>query len=295
MKRLLVIFCVCVFFPAEAVSFGSRAASNPPPSPSSQTPIGGTLPSADRVFAGVGNEPTPHDLYILGRAVAARILSAYNPYTGNPELTRYLNLICRAILVHVPEIELYNGAYVLILDSPELNAFASPGGHIFLTRGLVQALPSEDMLAAVIAHEIAHIRLKHCANMISEISFYDDMAAIAGRAYEFAGNTAQARQLAGFRDSVSVMVDAMMISGYSRAQEYEADMEALTLLALSGYHPRALVDALEVLRRAQGSTRSGINATHPSPAERIANAERLMGGRQFRDTRPYRETRFRRM
>ena len=293
-KKIWVCGCICGFFSIYVTHL--EAQGGRPPTPSgvnhAHNLLDSALSSMDRAFGEADTEPTPADLYFLGRAVAANILGTYRPYTGNPELTNYLNLICQAILVHTPEIELFNGAYVLILDSPELNAFASPGGHIFITRGLLEVLNTEDMLAAIIAHELAHVKLKHCANMIREIRFYDDMSAIAGRASGFSGNSTEARQLMSFRDSVSSVVEALMISGFSREQEYEADMEALTLLALSGYNPRALVEVLEILRRAQNSRNVRLNATHPIPADRIANAEILMGSRQFRDNSSLRAPRF---
>ena len=293
-RKIWIFLCICAFFPVQAASLGAQTSSNPSPGGANRTHslLDDAFSSMGRAFVETNTEPTPADLYFLGRAVAANILTAYRPYTVRPELTNYLNLICQAIVVHIPEMDLFNGAYVLVLDSPELNAFASPGGHIFITRGLLEALSTEDMLAAVIAHELAHVKLKHCANMIREMRFYDDMSAIAGRASGFSGNTTEARQLMSFRDSVSSVVEAIMVSGFSQDQEYAADSEALILLALSGYNPRALIDVLEILRRTQNSGNARLNTTHPSPADRIANAERLLGNRQIRDNSSLRASRF---
>src|SRR5215469_12178386 len=72
----------------------------------------------------------------------------------------------------------FNGFYVMILDTMQFNAFASPGGHIFLTRGLVEATTSEDMLAALIAHEMAHIQLKHGLNLISSMDITNQASAM---------------------------------------------------------------------------------------------------------------------
>jgi predicted Zn-dependent protease len=95
------------------------------------------------------------------------------------------------------------------------------------------------------------------------------------------------------RDSVSVVIDTLMRNGYSQIQEFEADEEALVLLALSGYNPRALVQVLEVLQGMPNSENLSLNMTHPSPSERIANIERMLAGRQFRDTSSHRAYRFR--
>jgi len=280
MKKILAFLCFSFFLSTQTLYLEAQTRNDP-------------FAELDRVFAEIDTNPTPEDLYFLGRAVAANILASYRPYTGNPALTRYLNLICQAILVHIPEIELFDGASVLILDSPELNAFASPGGHIFITRGLIRAANTEDMLAAIIAHELAHIKLKHGASLIAEMRFTEDMTAMAQRAFEFSRNAPAAQRLINLRDSVSVVVDTLMRNGYSQIQEFEADQEALILLALSGYNPRALIQVLEILQKMPNSENIMLNTTHPSPSERIANIERILGGRQFRDAASNRAHRFR--
>jgi predicted Zn-dependent protease len=251
------------------------------------------LAGMERAFSENDPEPTLQDLYFLGRAVAASILSIYKPYTGNPALTRYLNLICQAIVINNPEIELFDGCHVLILDSPELNAFASPGGHIYITKGLVESTNSEDMLAAIIAHELAHIKLKHGVEMINEMQFYNDMTAIANQAFDFSGrDSPAARRLMDFRESAATLTDTLLKNGYSYSQEFEADQEALSLLSTAGYDPQALPEVLNMLREKQNSSDTGINATHPSPVERILNIERWIRYYRVQDTRRYRVSRF---
>jgi predicted Zn-dependent protease len=235
----------------------------------------------------IDNEFTLQDEYYLGRAVAANILAIYKPYTQDPELTKYLNRICQTIVINSSRPVIFNGYHVMILDSSEYNAFASPGGHIFITKKLIETATSEDMLAALIAHEIAHIILKHSVALIDEMRFTSEMSAIAGRAIDIAGGD---RTLRYFRDSVAAAMDIMMKNGYSRSQELNADWEAMSLLANSGYEPMALVDVLKILQRVQKTQSGGFNATHPSPTERIASAERLRYRTQ--DTRKFRTARF---
>ena len=238
-------------------------------------------------------EPTLEDLYYLGRAVAANILAVYRPYTESPELTRYLNLICRAILINNPEIELFDGCYVQILDSPELNAFASPGGHILITRGLVEAAASEDMLAAIIAHELAHIKLKHGMAIINQMQFTFESTRIVNRAYEFSNRNSPATQrLLNLRESVATLTDAMLKNGYSQAQEFEADREAVTLMAATGYDPEALLAVFKVLHETQNPDGTGLNATHPSALERVIYVDRWLREYDVEDTRRYRAARF---
>jgi predicted Zn-dependent protease len=245
----------------------------------------------DRAFD--TSEPTLEDAYYLGRAVAANILATYRPYTQNQELTRYVNRICRALAINSSQPVAFKGYYVIILDSPEFNAFASPGGHIFLTKRLVEVTTSEDMLAAVIAHELAHIILKRGLSIISDMSLSNEMAATADRAANFSGNSPSAQRLMGFRNSVASIIDTMITNGYSQPQEYAADREAVAILAASGYDPRALVDILGILQRVQRSQIGGFNTTHPTPAQRIANLEGVTRQYRVQDTRAYRVPRFR--
>jgi predicted Zn-dependent protease len=244
----------------------------------------------DKAFNNMDAEFTAEDAYYLGRTVAANILNIYKPYTQNPALTQYLNRICQTLVINSSQPVLFNGYHVIILDSPEFNAFASPGGHIFITRKLVETATSEDMLAAVIAHELAHIILKHGIAVINEARFNDEMSAVANRAMDIAGkDNESAKRLMFFRNSVTKTIDTMLKNGYSQSQEFEADREAAAILLKAGYDPTALRDMLGILQRVQKTQQGGFNTTHPSPEERIANVQNL---RRAQDTRAYRTSRF---
>jgi len=244
----------------------------------------------DRMFSEAEYIPTPEDEYYLGRAVAANILAAYKPYNGNTELTNYLNLICQALVINSSRPSVYNGYHVMILDSREFNAFATPGGHIFVTKGLVEAAPSEDALAGIIAHELAHVMLRHGMKMIDDMRITEEIDAMARQAAAFAGNS-NARILT-FRDSVNEFFYLMTRNGYSTEQEFEADTTAIELLAEAGYSPGGLLEMLNILRRIQSSQRGGLNSTHPAPAQRIANVERQLRGYRLNDIASVRQERF---
>jgi predicted Zn-dependent protease len=182
---------------------------------------------------------------------------------------------------------------VALLDSREINAFATPGGHIFLTRELVELANSEDALAAVIAHELAHIQLEHGVGIIKKLKLTRELTEIGSRAAEIAAREAspENRKLL-FGNSVIELTNTLVKNGYSRDQEYEADHYALALLALTGYQPAALIDMLRILER-RARQGGGIFDTHPSPARRLRNAEALLDRYQNEDTRQARRQRFR--
>jgi predicted Zn-dependent protease len=247
----------------------------------------------DRIFDPSNQSFTPEDEYFLGRAVAANILATYRPYTRNRQLILYLNSICQTLVINSSRPEIFNGYHVMILDSPEYNAFATPGGHILVTRGLVEAATSEDMLAAIIAHELAHIILRHGISMIDDMKINEEIAAVARQAAAFAGsgNPGAQRALA-MRNSVSGIIDTMLKNGYSRPQEFEADKSAVALLAAAGYDPNAMVHILRILQQLQSGQSGGFNSTHPSPAERLANVGSPSLLYRVPDTRSYRSSRF---
>ena len=284
MKRVFALCVVCGLFFVQLVCLEAQMPRD------ARSFFDDAISDMEKAFS--QNDFIPEDEYYLGRAVAANILAAYKPYTENPELTRYVNRICQTIVINSVQPVIFKNYSVIILDSNEFNAFASPGGHIFITRGLVESTASEDMLAAVIAHELAHIMLKHSIDVIELIRLNDQMAAMADRAAALAGNSEAAQRLLNFRNSVSSVLDILMKNGYSQAQEFEADREAAALLAASGYNPWALVEILQVLQRVQASQMGGFNATHPSPGERITNVEGSIRRYRVEDTRSYRVPRF---
>jgi len=150
------------------------------------------------------------------------------------------------------------------------------------------------MLAAVIAHELAHVVLRHGIAIINETKLENELSSIADWAASTAASkNPEAARAANYRESITKTVDVLMRSGYSQNQEFEADLEAILILARAGYDPAALMDMLKVLQKAKGSSSGGFYSTHPSPEMRIANIQAL----KFRknDTLQYRAPRFKKM
>jgi len=236
---------------------------------------------------------TPEQEYYIGRAVAANVLATYKIQTSNPALTTYVNKICNTLLINSPRPEIYNGYHVNILDSDEINAFATPGGHIFITRGLVNCTTSEDTLASVIAHEVSHIQLEHGLKAIKNSRINQALAVTATSAGSAATGVNLEELTSTFGFSINEIMVTMMNNGYSQNQEFDADSTALSLLTLAGYEPSSLIDMLQVLDREQGSHPGGFNSTHPTPRQRIDNAQKSVGKYSVQDTRSYRQDRYR--
>jgi predicted Zn-dependent protease len=237
-------------------------------------------------------EITPEQEYYIGRAVGANILSSYKIYGAKPALTSYLNKICGAIVINSPKPDIYNGYHVNILDSSEINAFATSGGHIFITRGLIDSADSEDALAGVIAHEIAHIQLQHSIKAITNSRINQALMVTGISAVGVAADMDVKELTDVFNQSVGEIVNTLLNKGYSREQEYDADATALSLLTAAGYSPSGLIDMLRQLEKTQSSHTGGFNKTHPSPAERLSSAEKLAANYQVSDTRSFRQDRY---
>ncbi|MDR0447763.1 MAG: M48 family metalloprotease [Treponema sp.] len=234
---------------------------------------------------------TPENEYYIGRAVAANITGTY-PIYRNAALQNYLNRICNTIVINSPRPDIYNGYHVAILDTNEINAFATPGGHIFVTRGLIACASNEDALASVIAHEIAHIQLQHALTSIRNARYAN--AAVSGVLAGIGAGTSSAdiKELTSVMgDSVNEMITTLVVNGFSSSQELEADATALSLLASAGYQPSGILEMLQTLKQRQQSSQ-GFGKTHPTPDARITNVNRNIGKYTVADTRSYRTSRY---
>jgi len=238
-------------------------------------------------------EITPEQEYYIGRAVGANILATYKIQQSRPDLVIYVNRICNALIINSPRPEIFNGYHVNVLDSDEINAFATSGGHIFITRGLIASSTSEDTLAAVVAHEIAHIQLQHGLKAIKNSRITQALIVTGtSAASAAAGNYNLSEMVDVFNDSINEIITTMVTNGYSQSQEFEADTMAMELMALAGYEPSSLIDVLRALEKNQPGKPGGFNKTHPTPTQRVASAQKTVGNYNVNDTRSFRVARF---
>ena len=159
---------------------------------------------------------TPEEEYYIGRSVAASIATTYPIDHGSYQMTAYLNNICQTLVMNSDKPYLYKGYYVVILDTDEINAMATPGGHTFVSRGLIECTDSEDALAAVLAHEIAHVQLGHSVQAIkasrvrSAVSDTTKAVAVTSivAANTRAGGTLSDREMKQVMEAVNTFSDA---------------------------------------------------------------------------------------
>ncbi len=213
-------------------------------------------------------EISPEQEYYIGREVAAKVLSSYKLYQ-NAKATSYVNEICTAITSSSDMPDIFNGYHVGILDTKEINALSTPGGHIFVTRGLLECASSEDELAAVIAHEVGHIQLKHAVKSIKTSRLNEaSITAIGAAGSIITGGNYQE----GLGNAANELMTTLSTTGYSKTQEYEADAKAASLMADAGYNPEALRTMLEALKEREKTETEGMVKTHPSASSRLFQA-----------------------
>jgi len=211
---------------------------------------------------------TPEQEYYIGRTVGAVVLGKYRPL-ADAKANDYLNKMGQTLARVSDMPELFDGYHFLVLDSDDINAFATPGGHIFITRGLIRCCRTEDALAAVLAHEIGHVQLRHGMKAIEKARMTEALSVLAQEGGKSFGGREVAQLTQAFGGVISDITGTMINNGYSRSYEYQADAASVSILRRSGYNPGALTDMLKVMAGQIKPGGSDFARTHPSPRDRI--------------------------
>ncbi len=224
-------------------------------------------------FAAAQQGFTPEQEHYLGRAVAAQILTKY-PALNDSAANDYLNKLGQSIAQSSSQPYTYGGYHFMLLDSDEVNAFAAPDGLIFVTKGMVALTSDEGELAAVLAHEIAHVQNKDAIKAIKSARMNAALAALGGDAAgQAVGGLPGSELLSLFSDSVNDIVVTLMNDGYSRGQEYSADAGAKNILSMAGYDSKNLEAVLRSMEKRVGEGSAGFGSTHPSAAKRLESLQ----------------------
>lgn len=236
----------------------------------------GLLSAGDKLVKSQ-DDLTPEQEYYLGRAVSAQVLGQYRPKLA-PGTTRYINQVGQSLVAVSDMPETFNGYRFAVIESDQFNAVSAPSGFVFVSSALLKQLPDEDALAAVLAHEIAHVVKRHGVNAVSNANLFSALTDFSKHAASAAASQVASPVDLGpitgvFAESVSGVTEKLLTKGYDRGQEYEADLYAATLLQRAGYDPRALVRVLKILESIPGKKEGGWFATHPAPEDRIEELE----------------------
>lgn len=229
-------------------------------------PVRGLFSGASSRF----NLFSPEQDVELGMASAAEI-ERQSVVLEDERLTSYVQRLGDKLAASAPG---YRFSYkFVIVDSPETNAFALPGGYVFVNSGAIDAARNEGELAGVLAHEISHVVLRHGTNQASKVY----VAKSATRLIDAA--------LGGAKDDVRRFAHALGLAGpetffvnFNRDAELQADVEGARLMAAAGYDPRDMASFFESLGEREGdAAKASENADdHPRPAQRAAAIDRLL-------------------
>ena len=228
----------------------------------------------------------------LGNRYHEEIIKQY-PLYDNPKLQAYVNEIGQRLAANSHRNHLDFKFY--LVDSPQVNAFAVPGGHIYITRGIMAYMQDEAQLAGVIGHEIGHVTARHSVRQNAQ----SQLTGIFATAIAIGTGSNEAAQL-------SSSLGGALVSGYGRKHELESDRLGAEYLAKSGYDSRKMIEVVGILKdqelasreRAlaegkQPSSYHGLFSTHPkndtrlkqvvgeadkyqTPQKNITNAEKFM-------------------
>ncbi len=152
----------------------------------------------------------------------------------------------------------YPFEFHLLADEQTVNAFALPGGQVFITAALFKQFGSQAELAGVLGHEIGHVLSRHSAQQIAKQELTQGLAGAAGVA---AGDYDSAR--------MAQMVAGLVNMKFGRDDELDADRWGVKLMGMAGYDPRAMIDVMKILDKAGGDGPPEFLSTHPKPANRV--------------------------
>lgn len=210
---------------------------------------------------------TPEQENAIGQATAAKMISMFGLHE-DPALMKYVNLVGQTVARQAPRPVQYKFG---ILDSEILNAFALPGGYVFVTRGTLANLKNEAELAGVLAHEVAHVDNRHVEKQVRT----GKLVSLA--AQEGASHIPGPVQLADIAKNIT---NNIVTSKYSRDKEDEADRKGTEYATRAGYAPLGLRDFLQMLAEVQAAGEGQRElalwgTTHPPLKERVAKLTKI--------------------
>jgi predicted Zn-dependent protease len=204
---------------------------------------------------------TPEEEVALGLRAAPEMAAQMGGVSRNAEARALVQRV-GARLAHAPFVARspYRFSFHVLADPRTVNAFALPGGPVFITEGLLRRLRTEGELAAVLGHEVGHVLARHSSERLAKQQLTQGLiSAVVVGTGDY--TSAQIAQVAG----------SMINMKYGRDDELESDALGVRIAFEAGYDPRAMLGVMEVLQKASGGSRQPeFASTHPAPENRQA-------------------------
>jgi len=203
----------------------------------------------------------------MGKEMSVEVAKQYDVY-DNAAITAYVQGVGNKVVQHCDRRDI--DYHFAVIKKDEINAFALPGGYIYVYTGLMKDIDDESQLAAVIAHEVGHVTARHSTERLT---------ALYG--YQFLVSLILGENPNGYAKLVTDMVSTGGFLRYSRANEYEADELGANYLYATGYDPNGMIELMGKLRKMETSEPSQLEvwlATHPPTGERLSKIETEIAG-----------------
>jgi Zn-dependent protease with chaperone function len=246
---LLLAFLTAAAFTAPAQSFFSELGNRIPG-------VGGQIVNKTGRVAEKLNEQGPPPQagpryeYLVGYRVAARILGGAKSLPMDSAVAKYVDQVGQTVALASSFPYPYRGYFFVVLESADVNAYATPGGFVFVTTGMIKFLRNEDELAAILGHEVGHVELSHGMRSIQESR---DTKAMGGVMQELASGTVVGDTVGQVLGPLSDEIYKSVANGYSSDLEAEADARSAEICAKLGYDPSAFLGLLQRFRAYKGN------------------------------------------
>ena len=215
---------------------------------------------------------TPQQEVALGQQAAGRMIQDHGGLLQSEKAQREFDRLGHQLTTDFREALPYEYDFHLLADTEVVNAFALPGGQVFLTRALLDQIETEDQLAAILSHEIAHVLARHSAERLAKAKLQQGLtgaAVLASYDPSDPGSLDNAK--------LALMVGQLVNMKHGRDDEIEADLLGVDIMMSQGFDPQGMVEVMSILEESSSGPRvPEFASTHPSPKSRIKRIERYI-------------------
>lgn len=215
----------------------------------------------------------------MGAEAAPQFTAEYGGPVPDEAVQRYVDEVGRRLVAQIePGVPSDLAWEFTLLDSSVINAFALPGGKVFISRGLAERFTSEAQLAGVLGHEIGHVTARHANQRMSKQLGFNILMGAAAVGVGLADDDSDVRKYGQFAVPALAVGGNVVMLKYGRDEESQADVLGIRYMARAGYHPGAQREVMQILQEADGSGARPPEwlSTHPFPETRIQRLDKIL-------------------
>ena len=260
---MLVIVCVSALVPVNTLARAFGQSAQPQSGSQSTDP---SFPNPGKVSMSKENQQA------LGMKVASQVYEQMPVLPDNSPETQYVRQLGRKLVATIPRE--YSWPFEFhVIPQAEINAFALPGGQMFINIGTILAAKNEAELAGVMGHEMSHVYMQHSAKQADKAQTTSTLAGIASSVLGGVGG------IAGQVGQMGIQMGAQgLMMKYSRSDESQADAVGAVILHKAGYNPQGMVDFFQTMGSQGGSSPPKFFSSHPAPANRQQAIQKQIAG-----------------